>query len=241
MRLRPMPTTIAFAITLLIGGAVAPSASAQALAAGVEWAALSPGEQQALSPLQSRWSSLDPQRQQKWLDVARRFPALPDDERERVQARMSQWSGMTPSERGQARVQFQEAQRWTPQARSDRWAEYQSLAPEARKVLAERWRLEQASRRTEAAPGDGAKRNLIEPATPPVPPRQAASPTSVQAPSGATSTLISPRPPMRGALNAGVPKIAATDAFVDPVTLLPRRGPQAAAVVPVPRPGRDPK
>jgi len=238
---RPLPTTIALAAALLIGVAAPTQAAAQALTAGVEWGSLTPGEQQALAPLRSQWPRLDPQRQRKWLDVARRFPALPDDERARVHARMSQWSGLTPAERGQARVQFQEAQRWSPQARSDRSAEYQSLAPEARKVLAERWRLENAARLAAEAPGDGTKRNLIEPVAPPVPPRRAASPTSVQAPAGATSTLISPRPPMRGALNAGVPKIAATDAFVDPVTLLPRRGPQAAAVVPVPRSGRDPK
>jgi hypothetical protein len=34
----------------------------------------------------------------------------------------------------------------------------------------------------------------------------------------------------------GLPKIAATPGFVDPVTLLPRRGPQGAAAVEVPAP-----
>lgn len=238
---RILPSLLTIVATLVLTMVVLGQAVAQPLVNAVDWASLAPAEQQALAPLRGQWSSLDSMRQRKWLDLAHRLPSMPADERQRVQDRMAQWSRLTPGQRGQARVQFQEAQRWSPRARSDRWNEYQSLAPEARKVLAERWRLEAAGRRESATGSDGAKRNLIEATAAPAAPRQAASPTSVRAPSGATSTPISPRPPTRGPLNAGVPKIAATDAFVDPVTLLPRRGPQGAAVVPVPRTARNRK
>jgi hypothetical protein len=40
---------------------------------------------------------------------------------------------------------------------------------------------------------------------------------------------------------ANMPKIAATESFVDPVTLLPRRGPQAAAMLAPPKPARPAK
>jgi hypothetical protein len=62
-----------------------------------------------------------------------------------------------------------------------------------------------------------------------VPPR-AATPTAATARDGATT-----RPLLREAEaptypQHGVPKIAATPSFVDPATLLPRRGPQGAAI-----------
>jgi hypothetical protein len=60
------------------------------------------------------------------------------------------------------------------------------------------------------------------------------SPTIVQAKPGASTTLVSrpSTPPKHN--QAGQPKIAATREFVDPTTLLPTRGPQAAAVVTLP-------
>jgi hypothetical protein len=51
----------------------------------------------------------------------------------------------------------------------------------------------------------------------------------VQAQPGATTTLISKRPTPPAHQQAGIPKIAATPEFVDKRTLLPQRGPQAAA------------
>ena len=169
--------------------------------------------------------------------MASRFPAMPADERARVQARMAAWSELSPSARGQARVQFQEAQRWSPSARQTRWEEYQSLHPEARQVLAERWKLEAAARASARPSPSTAKRNVFEAQLSPAVPSKPASPTSVRAQVGATSTLVTTRPGPGGVIQTGVPKIAATEAFVDPATLLPRRGPQAAGVVPPPKPG----
>jgi hypothetical protein len=59
-------------------------------------------------------------------------------------------------------------------------------------------------------------------------PKQIA-PTVVQAGPGATTTLISKRPTPPSHQQTGLPKIAATPEFVDKATLLPQRGPQAAA------------
>ena len=60
------------------------------------------------------------------------------------------------------------------------------------------------------------------------------SPTVVQAKPGASTTLVSktPAPPLHH--QAGLPKIAATDGFVNPSTLLPSRGPQGAAAIAAP-------
>ena len=63
------------------------------------------------------------------------------------------------------------------------------------------------------------------------PPKQVA-PTLVQAGPGATTTPITRRPMPPAHQQSGMPKIAATPEFVNRSTLLPKRGPQAAAVTP---------
>ena len=228
------------ALTLLLGVALA-AAGADALAqdrgaatGGASWAELSATQQAALAPLREQWPSIDGTRRQKWLEVAARFPSMPAEERGRVQQRMAAWAALTPAERGKARVQFLETQRWSTEARRSRWEEYQSLHPDARQVLAERWKLDEAAQRAQRAPASPAKRNVAEAPPVQIRPLQPATPATVRAHSGATSTLVSPRPAAPPALQMGIPKIAATPTFVDPATLLPRRGPQGAAVVAVP-------
>src|SRR6185369_5618321 len=65
------------------------------------------------------------------------------------------------------------------------------------------------------------------------PPKQVA-PTMVQAAPGATTTLITRRPAPPPHQQTGMPKIAATPEFVNRSTLLPKRGPQAAAIASAP-------
>lgn len=212
-------------------------ASAQGQAANSDtasWSALSAPQQAALAPLRPQWPSIDEERRQKWLEVAARFPGMPVDERSRVQARMAEWARLSPAERGKARVQFQETQRWSTEARQSRWEEYQALHPDARKILADLWKLDQASVDAKSRPASPAKRNVAEAPPPLVQPLRPATPATVRAPSGATSILVSPRPAAPMAQQLGIPKIAATPTFVDRATLLPRRGPQGAAVVAVP-------
>jgi hypothetical protein len=207
------------------------------------WSALTPSQRQALRPLQPTWDSTDSQRKKKWIEVAERFPQMPPEERQRVQERMAAWAAMSPPERARARVQFQETRRIGAEERQARWQAYQSLPEGERKRLAQAAQSRATASNgaaanaraggTAAAPGAasssvGAKRNLVV-ATPGPAPRSVA-PTVIQAKPGATTTTLTTpaKPPLHH--QPGLPKIVATPAFVDPTTLLPRRGPQAAAM-----------
>lgn len=193
------------------------------------WQELDAQQSAALAPLQAQWADIDADRREQWLALARRFPSLSGAERDRMQARMADWARLSPDERGSARLQFNEAQRWSPEERQQRWEAYQSLHPQARQILAHRWKLEEASRvkQTSEAP---TKRNRLE--TPPrtAEPPRTASPTTVRARSGATSRPITPAAADTPTPPIGSPKVAATPPFVDPATLLPQRGPQAPSV-----------
>jgi hypothetical protein len=148
-----------------------------------------------------------------------------------MQTRMAEWASKSPADRGTARLQFQEAQQWTPEERQERWEAYQSLDPQARQVLANRWKLEAAAqaRRQPANPATD-KRNIVETSAPAVVPRKPATPTSERARSGATTQPMLSSRSAPAHHQPGLPKIAATSTFVDPATLLPKRGPQGAAV-----------
>jgi hypothetical protein len=214
-------------------------------AAAEDWRDLSPTQQRALAPLQGVWPRVDDTERRMWLEVADRYRDLPAAEQQRLQQRMAEWSRLSPAQRGQARLQFQEAGRWSPAERRERWEAYQSLDPEARRVLAERWKLEAAAREREqrAQPPGADKRNVFEQPRPSPRPPQATAPTAAAARAGAsTRPLARPRDAAPLPAQHGMPKIAATPSFVDPATLLPRRGAQAAAVAPAPQdaPPREP-
>lgn len=213
---------VAWLVAVLGGCLISAAAGAQT------WQELDAQQRAALAPLQAQWAGIDPDRRDQWLALARRFPSLDAAERSRMQARMADWARLTPDERGSTRLQFNEAQRWTPEERQQRWEAYQSLHPQARQILAHRWKLEEASR-AKAAAAPPTKQNLVEKPAPTSEPPRAASPTTVRARSGATSRPIT-RAPAPGPTPAGAPKVAATPPFVDPATLLPQRGPQAAGV-----------
>jgi len=208
---------------------------------GRAWTNLSANEQQALSPLKRDWAQLDPPRQRKWLEVASRFPAMPAEERSRIQDRMTQWAAMTPAQRSSARLQFQEARQLSPDERQTKWDAYQALPDDKRRELAQRAKSEvklEAKPAVKlgtvqpglAASADVGKSNLVNSQTPAA---RAVAPTVVQAKPGATTTTIAVRPSPPPHHQAGLPKIAATPEFVDPATLLPKRGAQAAATVEV--------
>lgn len=204
-----------------------------ALAAQAQsWEALTPAQKQALAPLQKEWSTIDAPRKQKWLDVAARFPKMPADERQRVQERMAAWSALSPSERARARLQFQETRQITPEERQARWQAYQALPDDERRRLAQQSKPAGNGKSAAPAPrqaqADGAKRNLVAPT--PAPPVRAVAPTVVQAKPGATTTTMATKAAPPAHHQPGLPKIVATPSFVDQATLLPKRGPQGAAV-----------
>lgn len=208
------------------------------------WASLTPSQRSALQPLQREWRNIGSDHKQKWLEIVAQFPAKSADERQRIQARMTEWAALTPEQRGNARLQFKQAQQLAPSNRQERWEAYQALPEAEKKELAARAAPAAAmgtpaKLRARASDMDGmaplgvqTKSNEV---VPPDVRRQARSvaPTVIQAPTGATTTLISKRPTPPAHQQAGLPKITASPNFVNPTTLLPKRGPQGAAVVAV--------
>src|SRR5665213_338543 len=252
MTLRPLRragNSLAMILYLRVCGvgiavAQAPPASPPASAAtasrraegGVRWQNLTSAQRQALGPLEHEWPTIEPARKQKWLVIAARFHTLPPEERARISQRMTEWAQLSPTERGEARLRYQEARQVPASDRSARWEAYQKLAPDEKRHFAARAASASAVAALPPRPtGREATQGKANVVTNPAlarPPR-AVTPTVVQASPGATTHLITrpTSPPTHQ--QTGMPKIAATSEFVNRSTLLPRRGPQAAAVIPV--------
>jgi Protein of unknown function (DUF3106) len=228
-----------FAVAALASFCVLASAAPES---GPPWAELTATQKQVLTPLQGTWAGTDAARKKKWLEVAERFPAMPASERALVQQRMSAWAALSPAERTRARIQFQDTRQIGPDERQARWQAYQALPEAERTRLAEVQSQSQSqaakpAARTAAAASAatlrasdavGAKRNVVTAAA--APKVRAVSPTVVQAKPGATTTTLDQRTAQPLHHQPGLPKIVATPTFVDPTTMLPRRGPQAAAM-----------
>lgn len=205
--------------------------------AGPAWTELSPAQQAALKPLASSWSTLDAPSKAKWIALGNRMPKMSGEEQTRVQARMAEWLQLPPKERGKARLQFQQAQTMSAEERRAKWQAYQQLSEEEKHKLSER-----AAARHQAAaasaggarkPGagaskvaagsktaDGAKSNIVPQRREPQ--VKTVSPTIVQAQQGATTVLVSKRPPQPPAhLKPGQPKIKAPSAPSVPAAPLP--------------------
>lgn len=161
------------------------------------WARLSPQQREALAPLQPHWAGIEPQQRQKWLELAARFPSMSPQERERLQQRMVGWAYLPPAERGRARLQFLESRQLQQDERQLRWNEYQALPPEQRERLARQAQERGAAARPAAVSDTAAALQRASPA----------------------AAAVLPQP--------GLPRITATPEFVEPSTLLPRRGAQA--------------
>ncbi len=163
------------------------------------------------------------------------MPIMTDEERERVRERMAEWARMTPAQRGQARLQFQEARQWTSEDRQARWEAYLALSDDERTALAGQAKrsgeaASQPSSRMTAAPMGQTKKNTVTAPTHQLATPKTVGPTVVQIRPGATTQLVSRTNSPPAHHQPGLPKIAATGNFVDPLTLLPKRGPQAAAM-----------
>lgn len=201
------------------------------------WNALSPSQQQQLAPLRKEWASIDAVRKQKWLSLVGRFAQMPPDERSRIQQRMAEWARLPAADRSHARQQFQEASKLSTDERQARWLEYQALSAEDRQQLTDQAQHRQRLLREQpVAADDPAARNASRAKTNVLPLRDTphtptVAPAIVQAKPGATTNTVA-RPPQPARFQqAGLPKIAATPEFVNPTTMQPRRGAQAAATV----------
>jgi len=225
-------------VPLLAGGALlvcaglAWSQQAPATAGtGPAWSSLTPAQQHALTPLQRDWNSIDAPRRRKWIEISERFGSLPPAEQARVQSRMAEWAKLTPKERAEARLNFKEAQQVAPQDRKSQWEAYKALPPDQRKQLADRAGNKAPAARAGREPdGDASEaKSSIVPNTAYAARPKAVAPTVAQAQPGATTNLISKRPTPPAHQQTGLPKIATAPGLVDSATLLPKRGPQAAA------------
>ncbi|MBL8329872.1 MAG: DUF3106 domain-containing protein [Rubrivivax sp.] len=247
-----VPLALAAALVLAqTPPAATPARSVPAAAeARPTWSSLTPAQQLQLGPLKSEWSGIDAARKQKWLDLAARMPTMPAAERERIQQRMTEWVRLSPAERGQARLQFQETRQVPATMRQEQWEAYQALPADKRQALAAKASQPPPKARTsagtavagaatpapaskdraaaaDAAPRE-AKRNIVA-AGPSGATRQPIAPTVVQARPGATTSLVTTDPSPPAHHQPGLPKVNAGAGFVDPATLLPKRGPQGAA------------
>jgi hypothetical protein len=216
------------------------------------WGDLSAQQRQVLAPLENQWATMDDTSRGKWAQVATEYPRLSRKERERLDERLSRWAQLAPIERGQARARFQDARALSPQERQQRWEAYQALSDDEREDLAR-----QAQRRQQpvylpdnavgpreasqlkdqkqrlSRQSDARKDNVVPPVASDA--RKAArvvTPATVRAPRGATTRLVNEPPAPALHQQTGLPKIATTDGFVDPVTLLPRRGAQSTGMQP---------
>lgn len=218
-----------FVFGVLLAAGIAQGAAVPPVDEPPTWASLSPQHQAALAPLQRDWATISTRHKERWIRLATRLPSMPADERQRVQDRMTQWARMSAAERSEARLRYQQSRQLSPDQRKARWEAYQALSPEQRQALARHAEAEGAGRAGAAATRDGAKRNLVPPDAPAAMPTPVV-PAVVRAAPGATTSPLSQPPPLPDHQQAGLPKIAAVEGFVEPNTLLPQRGPQAAAV-----------
>lgn len=213
------------------------------------WSGLTPAQQTILKPLQAQWSELEPSSKDKWLSVANRYPRLPAAEQARVQERMTQWAKLPPKARGEARLRFQQTRQLPAEVKQEKWAAYQALSAEEKKALAQkanrrqhpvflandmagpREKAQVYSGRVPAAKTQDKKQNVVPSTLSSAPRPTTAAPSLVKASRGATTSLINERPAAPMHQQTGLPKIAATKGFVDPQTLLPKKGPQGAAML----------
>lgn len=213
------------------------------------WHQLTPRQQQVLQPLRDHWAQMDDISRDKWLGVAERYPKLGAAEQARVRERMAQWSDITPKERGEARLRFQQSRQLSPDERQKKWEAYQSLPKEDRDDL-QRQAVRRAKpvfladkmvgpreaqqafavKRNAAAVQTERKTNMVPTPNGSANNAAAVAPTVVKAGPGATTNLVTQRPSPALHQQSGLPKIAATKGFVDPVTLLPQRGAQSVGM-----------
>jgi hypothetical protein len=139
-----------------------PAASGPLVARPLNWADLSPYDQQVLAPLAPEWDKLDTQRKQKWLGIVQRYPNMHPDQQQRIQEQMGAWARLTPDERRAARAQFKTLKQLPPEQRQEvrqKWQEYQRLPPEKKQELSTR----------PVAPAGGPPPAKATPATTPAP------------------------------------------------------------------------
>jgi Protein of unknown function (DUF3106) len=226
----------------------APDVMGQARAAALdtaEWTNLTPSQRDVLAPLAAQWPSMEGSSRDKWIELANSYPHLSPAAQARIRSRMIQWAQVPAQQRGEARLRFQSSRQMSPQERQERWAAYQALTPEQRQDLTRQALRKQKpvvladkdvgprepGQLNSKAARSSEKANLVPGQI--LPSAKVVSPSIVKAGPGATTSLVSQKaaPPLHQ--HEGLPKISASTTFVDPQTMLPRKGSQSAAMTPV--------
>lgn len=217
-----------------------------------EWRALTPQQREALQPLAGQWHQMDDTAREKWLNVADRYKRLSPAEQSRVRERMARWSDLAPQARGEARLRFQQSRQLPAEERQRKWEAYQSLPAETREALSRRAQRQarpvelprdmtgpREARQVHATQQRGEQtrsneKSNVVPRTPAHarPGAMVVAPAVIKAGPGATTRLLTQPPAPPAHQQAGLPKINSAGPFVDPVTLLPRKGAQGAAITP---------
>lgn len=221
----------------------APASPEPVPAADLPWSSLKPAERKGLAPLERDWSHLSAQQRRLWVELAQRMPTMSTDRQQRIQARMAEWARMSPAERGQARLRFIQSQRTGTENREQRWDDYKALPSEQKKEFAARAAAPAGAAAQKIRPGSAAadagnssssvsKSNLVSNPNFGAQPKTIA-PTMLKAGPGASTTTVTKTATPPSHQQIGLPKIAASPRFVDRDTLLPKRGPQGAAAMPV--------
>jgi hypothetical protein len=193
----------------------------------IAWATLTPAQARLLTPLASVWTTLSPEQQRKWIELAALYPRMSAVDQDRLRERMNEWATMNTAERRRTRLEFQRIGALSPEQRLAQWDAYWALPHEERERLTAQAQRAATGERA-PRPRAGTKPNVVQ-ARPVVVERPVTHATVQAAPGASTRPLVRSAEPPRHQ-QAGLPKIIATPEFVDPVTLLPRRGAQAAGV-----------
>ena len=106
------------------------------LATKPDWAALTPAQQIALSPLAPAWDGISEVQKRKWLALSQNYPSLSAAERSTLHGRMTEWAALSPAQRNQARLNFAQTQSLSTEEKKAQWQAYQALSPEQKKQLA---------------------------------------------------------------------------------------------------------
>jgi Protein of unknown function (DUF3106) len=102
------------------------------------WSELTPGQQQALTPLSPHWNTLNAGQKRKWLALSRNYTEMSAEDKTTLHSRMIEWAALSNQQRTQARLNFAEVKRIPADERKAKWEQYQALSEEEKRKLAER-------------------------------------------------------------------------------------------------------
>lgn len=102
------------------------------------WSELTPGQQQALTPLSPHWNTLNAGQKRKWLALSHNYAEMSAEDKTTLHSRMIEWAALSNQQRTQARLNFAEVKRIPADERKAKWEQYQALSEEEKRKLAER-------------------------------------------------------------------------------------------------------